>query len=111
MKHTESTSNIPEKQYLKGKIGESLNLVLTGENNVPDPGSGMVQMDSYDSTYLKVDTCAWYPAGEHDPKAATFWVSFTPLRVGTTEVKLLIQPQAINPLNLPVTFVVTIEAA
>lgn len=108
MRDTGSPSTIPETQRVTGNVGAPLSIVLKGEENVPPPGSGLVQMDSYDPTILTVDTCGWYPGGEL-ADAAAFRIIFTPLQAGTTEVKMLIQPRAINPLNLPVTFFVKID--
>ncbi len=110
MTDSQSTSFIPEKQFATGKLGQPLSIILKGEDNVPPPGPGMVVMEHYETAFLRVESCGWYPAGELAEYAAAFRVIFTPLQAGKTEINFLIQPRAINPLNLPVTFFVTIDS-
>ncbi len=110
MTESQTSGFIPEKQYASGKVGQALSIVLKGESNVPPPGPGLVIMEKYNASYLKVESCGWYPAGELAADAAAFQVIFTPLQAGKTEINFIIQPRAINPLNLPVTFYVTIDS-
>jgi hypothetical protein len=105
----QESAAIPEKQFAKGTVGTVLEIILKGEPNVPPPGPELVQMDSYDSSYLKVLQCGWYPQGEL-VDAAALRVIFMPLKAGDTEIQFLIQPRFINPLNLPVTFFVAISS-
>jgi hypothetical protein len=48
------------------------------------------------------------PSGELTG-ASSFRVIFMPKQAGSTEVQFTIQPRAINPLFMPVTFFVTIN--
>ena len=66
-------------------------------------------MEAYASDYLKVLQCGWFPPGGLTA-ASSFRVVFMPQKAGSTEVKLTIQPRAINPLFQPVTFFVTINS-
>jgi hypothetical protein len=103
-----STQTISEHQTAKGTVGTPLNIILVGETNVPPPGPGSVQMESYDPAYLKVLQCGWFPQGELVEDAEAFQVVFLPLQAGFTKVDFLIRPRALNPLYQPVTFAVTI---
>lgn len=100
---------IPEHQYATGTVGLALSIILQGEVDVPPPGPGITQMDAYDPDYLKVLQCGWYPPGGLT-ETSSFRVIFMPQKAGSTEVKFTIQPRAINPLFMPVTFSVTINS-
>lgn len=105
-----STPPIPENQSVAGQVGVPLAIILKGEANVPPPGPGSMQMTRYDPSFLRFESCGWYPAGELAPDAATLRVIFIPSTVGQTDVEFQVRPQAINPLYLPVRFHVTINS-
>jgi hypothetical protein len=100
---------IQEQQYATGTVGTLLSIILKGEADVPPPGPGLTQMEGYDPAYLEVLQCGWYPSGELTG-ASSFRVIFMPKQAGSTEVQFTIQPRAINPLFMPVTFFVTINS-
>ncbi|MFL6263242.1 MAG: hypothetical protein ACJ76Y_26395 [Thermoanaerobaculia bacterium] len=100
---------IQEQQYATGTVGTLLSIILKGEAGVPPPGPGLTQMEGYDPAYLEVLQCGWYPSGELTG-ASSFRVIFMPKQAGSTEVQFTIQPRAINPLFMPVTFFVTINS-
>lgn len=102
------TVGISEHQSVTGTVGTPLPVILQGEPGVPPPGPGMTVMEKYDPAYLEVLQCGWYPAGELT-KPSSFQVVFMPKKAGSTQVQLTIQPRAINPLFMPVTFSVTIN--
>ena len=100
---------IQEQQSATGTVGTPLSIIVKGEVDVPPPGPGLTQMEAYDPAYLEVLQCGWYPAGEL-VGASSFRVIFMPKKAGSTEVQFTIQPRAINPLFMPVTFSVTINS-
>jgi hypothetical protein len=104
----QATVGISEQQSATGTVGTPLYITLKGEPEVPPPGPGMTAMQKYDPVYLEVLQCGWYPpAGPTDVSA--FQVIFMPKQAGSTQVQFTIQPRAINPLFMPVTFSVTIN--
>lgn len=105
----QATGGISEQQSATGTVGTPLNIILRGEIDVPPPGPGLTQMEAYDPAYLEVLQCGWYPPGELTG-ASSFRVVFMPKKAGSTEVQFTIQPRAINPLFMPVTFSVTINS-
>lgn len=105
----QATVGISEQQSATGTVGTPLSIVLKGEPDVPPPGPGMTVMEKYDPAYLEVLQCGWYPTGEL-VGVPSFQVIFMPKQAGSTEVQFTIQPRAINPLFMPVTFSVTINS-
>ena len=105
----QSTVGLQEQQSVTGTVGTPLSVIVKGEVDVPPPGPGLTQMEAYDPAYLEVLQCGWYPMGELT-KPTSFQVIFMPKKAGSTEVQFTIQPRAINPLFMPVTFSVTINA-